>query len=230
MNYIVGDVHANSEELRKLLVKIRPTRDDTLIFLGDYIDKNVHTKDTLDTLETLQSESNCIFIKGNHDFVWDRYLNHGELQRNAFLLKYGGVEALTGLCDSPASMIGDNKIELIKDLLADYLKLIPKMRDYHLVDKYLAIHAGLKHDQIHQSPLIFTEENYFLRMDKDEINPKYLDRYRIVAGHTQFGLEPTITPTYINIDLGAGYGYYLAAFCIEDKRVYRSDGAVFDVK
>ena len=41
--YIIGDLHANIEQLKMLLDIIRVKKDDTLIFLGDYIDKRRHT-------------------------------------------------------------------------------------------------------------------------------------------------------------------------------------------
>jgi len=105
--------------------------------------------------------------------------------------------------------------------------IMPRMKDWHIVEGYLALHAGLLREQYEQSPLVFREANYFVRHQDIPPNKKYLDRYVLVAGHTHLGDEPTIAKGYINIDLGAGYGKHIGAFSVEEHVIIRSDGARF---
>lgn len=227
MHYIIGDVHANVHELKKLLVLLQPSSADTVIFLGDYINKNPYTRETIDLLMGLQRDATCVFIKGNHEFVWERYITYGETHRNFFLLDYGGIDALKGFTDKPEELLLHNKMASIKKFLHDYIELIKQMHDYYLVDEYIALHAGLISEQLHQDPIQFDERNYFLREADIDFNKKYMDTYITVAGHTHFGVEPLIKPAYINLDLGAGYGYYVGALIVEDKYILRSDGKKF---
>lgn len=227
MNYIIGDIHANIKELKSLLDIVKFKKDDKLIFIGDYIDKNVYTKETIELLLFLIKNYSCILIKGNHDFVWDRYLNFQEFFRQDFLLTHGSVEALRQFSPEPEDLIKNNRTELIRKYLRPYLALIPQMVDYYITDNYLATHAGLEKHQILQRNLKFTEANYFLRGDKLNYDKKYLNKYTIIAGHTHLGIKPLIREGYINIDLGAGYGRYLGALCIEKKIVIRSDNKIF---
>lgn len=227
MKYIIGDIHANIIELNKLLKIINPSKADQLIFLGDYINKLPYTQATIDLLKQLDSRHNCIFIKGNHDYVWERYLHYQELHRQEFLIKFGGIPALSQLCANPAELLSHNKIDRIKTLLKPYVQLIPRLVDYIVIDKIVALHAGITVDQLAQQPLKFTELNYFLRPGQMNLNKKYLNKYRLVAGHTNLNTQPLIKPGYINLDLGAGYQGFLGALCVEDHQVIRSDGTIY---
>lgn len=227
--YVIGDLHANVGELRKLLSLLKLSAGDTLVFLGDYIDKNVHTKETLLLLNLLKEKYHCIFIKGNHEFVWERYLNHREIFRQEFLLTYGGVRALEQYSDHPKNLIEKNDISIIKRYMEPYLEFIQKTQNYYLVDNYFATHAGLLATQLSEKSLHFSEINYFLREDKMNFEQRYLDKYIVVAGHTYWGHEPLIRNGYIGIDLGAGYEGYIGALDIARRRIIRSDGEIFNL-
>lgn len=51
----IGDVHGCAETLKTLIIeKIRPTSSDTLIFLGDLIDRGPKSKEVLDFISALK--------------------------------------------------------------------------------------------------------------------------------------------------------------------------------
>lgn len=229
MNYIIGDIHGNSAELEKLLASIKPQANDRLIFLGDYLDKNSGTKRTLDLLFQLAETHDCVFIKGNHDYVWEKYLIGHDLERRDFLLKFGGLETLKEFSPEAERLLLEDDVDAISVFLKEYLDLLPRMKNYAVVGSYLALHAGITEGQIDSTPLIFDEINYFLRPAHIPTDRKYLGQYTLVAGHTHLSPEPVKLPGYINIDLGAGFGKYLGAFCPETSQVIRSDGEIFDL-
>ncbi len=229
MTFIIGDLHGNVTELDRLMEVILPGPDDELVFLGDYLDKNTHTLKTLERLDGLASSLRCTFLLGNHEYVWDRYLNHGETQRRDFLLRYGSVETLKELTPNPEALIERDDIPAIRTLLRPYLELIAHCEPYRIVGQYLAIHAGLKPEQINQDPLQVEEANYFLRPEKMDLEKRYLGKYAVVAGHTHLGDEPFQRQGYLNLDLGAGYGRFLGALHVEQNVIYRSDGKRFPI-
>ncbi|MBU0546248.1 hypothetical protein KKA13_03270, partial [Patescibacteria group bacterium] len=106
-------------------------------------------------------------------------------------------------------------------------QLISRCKPFIQRDAFLVVHAGLLPEQLYQDPLHIQERNFFLRPEQMELRRRYLDRYIVVAGHTYLGDSPTFTEGYVNIDLGAGYGKRLGAFCLEERTVIRSDGALF---
>ena len=182
MYCIIGDIHGNIEELQKLLALLKPGKSDTLIFLGDYIDKLPHTKETLALLEKLSRGYDCIFLKGNHDYVWERYLIYEDLTRQEFLLQYGGRETLKQFGQEAQRALEENNISMLKEMLHSYIKLIEKMEYCYIIEDYLALHAGLLPDQYSQYPLVFEERNFFIRPDNIHMKEKYLGTYTLVAG------------------------------------------------
>lgn len=227
--YIIGDLHANVGELKKLMSLLEIKAGDKIIFLGDLIDKNIETKKTIDLLNEISSKHDCVFIKGDHEFVWERYLMHNDIARQDFILNYGGVAALQKFTDDPKDLVINNKIVEIKSFLQPYLDLIQISQDFYLLDEYLIMHAGLLESQLDQEKISIDEENYFLREDKMNFDKKYLGKYKIIAGHTYFSKEPFIKPGYINIDLGAGSDGFLGAFDTKNKKVIRSDSKIFSI-
>ena len=63
----IGDIHGEIEKLNELLNQLAPQKDDTLVFLGDYIDRGLNSKEVINCLIELSKNTNCIFLKGNHE-------------------------------------------------------------------------------------------------------------------------------------------------------------------
>lgn len=75
MQWIIGDVHAMYYTLIKLIDKIRSLDGEpSFIFVGDYVDRGLHSSKTLDYLIDLQQDG-AFFCRGNHDDVVDWFLN-----------------------------------------------------------------------------------------------------------------------------------------------------------
>ena len=86
--FAIGDIHGGFRALTQLIDKLDLGADDTLIFLGDYVDGWSEPVETLDFLLQLELEYNCIFIKGNHDAWCEDWLKTGEL--NELWFHHGG--------------------------------------------------------------------------------------------------------------------------------------------
>jgi serine/threonine protein phosphatase 1 len=69
--YAIGDIHGQITMLRAMLERLKelPLRpQDTLVFLGDYVDRGEDSKAVLDTLLALREERpDTIFLRGNHE-------------------------------------------------------------------------------------------------------------------------------------------------------------------
>ena len=64
---VIGDIHGGFKALQQVLERAGVMKNDQLIFLGDYVDGWSQSPQILDFLIELQTQQNCIFIKGNHD-------------------------------------------------------------------------------------------------------------------------------------------------------------------
>ena len=67
----VGDIHGNFRAAEDLLERLQPdlTSNDTLVFLGDYIDRGPDTKSCIDCIVALKSEADfaVVTLMGNHE-------------------------------------------------------------------------------------------------------------------------------------------------------------------
>jgi len=58
--FAIGDIHGCSDALASLLQAINPRPDDTIIPLGDYVNRGMDSKGVLDTLIELSSRCRLI--------------------------------------------------------------------------------------------------------------------------------------------------------------------------
>ena len=63
----IGDIHGELYKLLNLFARLSIGTNDTLVFLGDYIDRGKKSKDVINFLIKLSKDYNCIFLKGNHE-------------------------------------------------------------------------------------------------------------------------------------------------------------------
>ena len=71
MIYVMSDIHGDYQSFYKMLVKINFSSSDNLYILGDVVDKG---DDNLCLLDFIQSSENMILIKGNHEYLFEKYL------------------------------------------------------------------------------------------------------------------------------------------------------------
>lgn len=97
----IGDIHGHLKALQGLLACIKPTFQDTLIFLGDYVDRGPDSRGVLDWILGLSKDCKVIPIRGNHEDMMLEAIQHsGKLQAwldnggDMALRSYGGKECL----------------------------------------------------------------------------------------------------------------------------------------
>ena len=65
--WVIGDIHGFSLALERLLDNIAPDSDDTVVTLGDYIDRGPDTRGVIDRLLKLRTECRLVSLLGNHE-------------------------------------------------------------------------------------------------------------------------------------------------------------------
>ena len=92
----IGDVHGCSAALAALVRAIDPAGLDTLVFLGDYIDRGPDSRGVLEQVIALAQRCTVVPLLGNHEEMLLAALEgQSELR---YWLKFGGTEALCGVC------------------------------------------------------------------------------------------------------------------------------------
>jgi serine/threonine protein phosphatase 1 len=224
---IIGDIHGAYRAVKQLIERLEVTENDTLIFLGDYVDGWSESKQVIEYLIGLESLCPCIFIRGNHDTWCEAWLKDGTA--NETWLQHGG--ALT--VESYADVDVETK--------AAHLAFFQRMQNYHIdADNNLFIHAGFS--SMHGPEKEMYASNYSwdrtlwemaltmdVRIAKDSKSyPKRLKLFReIFIGHTPTLNYDVETPMHAinvwNIDTGAAFYGRLSALDAATKEYWQSD-------
>jgi serine/threonine protein phosphatase 1 len=79
-SFAIGDIHGDLAALRTVISRLPPlTAADTLVFLGDYVDRGPHSAQVVDYLMQLpeQTDARIVALRGNHEDAWLRVLDEG---------------------------------------------------------------------------------------------------------------------------------------------------------
>jgi serine/threonine protein phosphatase 1 len=127
----IGDVHGCAAALRTVLKAIQPTPNDTLIILGDCIDRGPDSRAVIDELLHLREQCKLIPLLGNHEEMMLNVLD-GKPQPDDWL-QCGGAATV-------ASYRGaDGKVRPIPNQHVDYIR---SWVDYFETASHFFAHAS----------------------------------------------------------------------------------------
>jgi serine/threonine protein phosphatase 1 len=205
--YVIGDVHGMLYKLEKLLDKI-PFRQnrDTIVFLGDYVDRGPHSKGVLDLILSLIDQGlHIICLRGNHELMWLNFMRNKD--PHMFLCN-GGYTTLLSYQESPGRQ---------KDVTVPgrHMALLQGMLPYYEMEDFILVHAGLRPD----IPLAQQTEDDLYWIRDEFICSDYDFGKTLVFGHTPFD-KPYVGKNRIGIDTGAVYGNKLTCVRLPDLVFY----------
>jgi len=226
--FAIGDIHGGLKALIQVLNQIEITVEDTLIFMGDYVDGWSESAQVVQFLMKLSQKINCIFIKGNHDVWCENWLKDNNDVNPAWFM-HGGKETI----ESYESFTPKEK--------EHHLSFFNNMTMYYLDDENrLFLHAGFtsmhgveKESYPHKFCTDRTLWEMALVMDKKidvnhDLYPKRLRHYKeIYIGHTpttNYGIQVPMNAVNIwNVDTGAAFKGKVTALNIDTKAFVQSD-------
>jgi serine/threonine protein phosphatase 1 len=198
--FAIGDIHGCADKLKALMEKIPIDYErDTLVFIGDYVDRGPHTFEVVDYLVDFKNRHpNAVFLKGNHEEMLENYLQGTD--RFTYLAN-GGQQTL----DSYLMRADASERSPIPP---DHLDFFKSLALFYRTDDYIFVHAGLRP----RVPLEKQEPKDMLWIRDKFLSSRFDFGKRIIFGHTPFP-EPCIRPNKIGIDTGAVYGNRLT--CVQ---------------
>lgn len=133
MCYIIGDIHGNLSKLKKLISRIKSEiePDDTIIFLGDYIDRGPESYEVIEYLIDLSSRYKTVFLTGNHEDMFIRFVTRGDNYDN-YIGNGGGNTIKSYIKNMNAFIIPES-----------HKKFFNNLKLYYEADDFIAVHAGL---------------------------------------------------------------------------------------
>ncbi|KJD31565.1 metallophosphatase [Tamlana nanhaiensis] len=225
--FAIGDIHGGLKALTQVLNKLEIKDEDTLIFMGDYVDGWSESAQVIDLLIDLSETINCIFIKGNHDVWCEDWLRNKEVNPTWYI--HGGKETMDSY---EGYSVEQKKI---------HLEFFENTRMYYLDDKNrLFLHAGFTsmhgvEREVVKETLYYDRTLWEMALtmdktiDKDAvIYPNRLKHYsEIFIGHTpttNFNeSEPMHAANVWNVDTGAAFKGKITGINIDTKAFVQSD-------
>jgi len=201
--FAIGDIHGCLDKLQHLVNNIAADPvNDTLIFIGDYIDRASGGRDVIDyVLGLKKTYQKVICLCGNHESMLLRYLEG--LDEDMYLAN-GGMMTLNAYGISRSDALHERKAKIPADHLRFFKALLP----YYETDQFIFVHAGLRPG----IPLAGQTAHDLQWIRQEFIDSDYDFGKRIVFGHTHFS-APLVADNKIGIDTGAVYGGRLT--CLE---------------
>lgn len=228
-NFVIGDIHGGLLALEEILLKAKVSTNDTLIFLGDYVDGWSQSPQLLDFLIDLNTSHTCIFIRGNHDELVLRWLKENKKSTdNQSWYKHGG-EATVLAYKNVSDATKQKHIFFLENLL-----------DYYIDEENrLFIHAGFTNVNgvLHEyfPKLYYWDRTLWetaLSLDNrlEKNNPLYPSRFllysEIYIGHTPVTRINQTIPVQKacvwNIDTGAAFKGPLTILDVATKQFWQS--------
>ena len=215
MYYIIGDIHGYFDRLVALYNKIanRFSEGDTLIFLGDYIDRGAHSYEVIDFLVLCSRgrSVSTVFIKGNHEDMLMRYCN-GEDEAGSFIMNGGDATITSYIAHRGEFSLPQHHQEFMSGL-----------RSYYEGDDFIAVHAGL--DPAAGALADQDEYDLFWIREKFFRAKKRWDK-TIIFGHTPAAYIERGSSIYIDeerniigIDSGVIFGKPLTCLVWPEKKI-----------
>lgn len=234
MIYVISDLHGYPlEKFKKLLETAEFSDNDFLYILGDVIDRN--GDGGVEMLCWLLEQPNVHLILGNHEamllaceFVFDEITNKSIDEMTSENLEIlnnymfnGGDLTLAYLRE-----LSKKSPEMVIDIF-DYLHDAPPYETITVGENdFLLVHAGL--DNFSSDKKISDYSSHDLIWSRPRLDEEYFDDIITVLGHT-----PTIhygtmykgkiikTKTWINIDVGTGFGQDPVLLRLDDFKEFR---------
>lgn len=214
--YVIGDIHGCADELRRLIDALPLGRGDSVVFLGDYIDRGPASADVISYLISLQAQPagvEWIFLRGNHEDMFLSYLGLGGQHGDMFLIN-GGKATVASYQSAADPLLPE---QVLRELPAGHLKFYQGLQKYHVMDSFLCVHAGIHPQKALEEQT--DEECFWIR--NAFIYSSHRLPYTVVFGHTPQATVLYDLPYKIGLDTGLVYGNMLTCLDVDEKVLYQ---------
>lgn len=207
----IGDIHGCADALQSLLKLIKPTPNDTLVILGDFIDRGPSSCDVTNQLIQLEEQCQLISILGNHEEMFLSVLdNRAPIE---WWLQHGGRETLESY-----GYQGD-----LTCLPEKHIKFYRRLLPYFETNSHIFLHANYVVDE----PMERQPAEALRWQSLHEHFPKcHSSGKTAIVGHTFQQSGDILDVGYLKcIDTGCCKGGWLTALNVMDDQIWQVDSA-----
>lgn len=191
--YAIGDLHGCARTLDALVARLPTlTPDDTIVFVGDYVDRGPDSPGVLDRMLAFEAAAEdgsgptAVFLRGNHDQMMIDFAD-GTGDDDLWWIN-GGRQTL-------ASYPGG-------EIPAAHVDFLRRTRVAHVQDGFAFVHAGMDPSVSVADNLAVPDPGVLLWTRRHWTHPLHAWEMPVVCGHTPVP-EPVDRPQVIGIDTGA---------------------------
>jgi serine/threonine protein phosphatase 1 len=245
--FAIGDIHGDLTALEILLARLPAmTSADTIVFLGDYMDRGPDSAGVVARIRelTAQGPAKVITLRGNHEDAWLAVVDSGwpefVLPRNN-----GCLECYRSFKGLPVP--GDDELPTIEEMRAmikgtffppDVVVWMKEMPFFYEDEHAIYVHAGIKRmNQEFPHPSGVTPPRALLWLRDHDFFENYRGKL-VVFGHTTTRMLPNELSTHtpddptdmwagpacVGLDTACGKGGFLTALELPARNVYESRG------
>lgn len=228
--YCIGDIHGRLDLLRELHGRIERDADrfagtKTLVYLGDYIDRGLQSREVIDELlDAPLADFETVHLLGNHEQTLLDFLQYPE--HAIGWLNWGGRETLLSYgVDLPPGFQRPDPVLLRDELRANlpeaHLAFMQSLPLTYAAGDYLFVHAGIRPGV----PLAEQRESDLLWIRQEFLDWAEPHERVVVHGHS-ISEEVEMRANRIGIDTGAFYTGVLTALVLEgtEQRLLQTGG------
>lgn len=165
----IGDIHGCSVALKTLLDAISPQPDDTIVSLGDIVDRGDDSKSSIEMLIALRDQCNFVLIQGNHEDMMLEVIR--KIQPPQEWLKHGGVSTLDSY-----GFAGDLSV-----IPQEHIEFIESGVTHYETEKHFFVHGNYDPNK----PLDRQEEDVLKWVNLMESTPgRHMSGKKAIVGHT----------------------------------------------
>lgn len=203
MTYVFPDLHGRLDHFVAAMRAVGNdyiAPDDTLVFLGDYIDRGPESAQLVKELRKLaEARDKVICLSGNHEYMMIWGLTEGGEALSGWMIN-GGVQTV----ESYTNGLG----ELDENAMREDVLWFSQLPTWHGDDHRVYVHAGVsQHYALEDQPLQTLHWHRYENMDGTGYCGKH-----VVHGHTPNKLGPVTVGNRTALDVGAVWtGRYVVA-------------------
>jgi serine/threonine protein phosphatase 1 len=207
----IGDIHGCDSALNVLLSELRLDIDDTVVLIGDIVDRGPGTRQVIDRLLEVAETCRLIFIRGNHEEMMLDALKRGPLEPT--WLRYGGQEALDSYSDR------ETPTDRYEQIPTSHVEFLNSSKDFWETETEIFVHGNMEpHIALEDQTREWLRWTRLTGFEKPHPSGK-----RVLCGHTpQADGLPAVLEGWVCLDTWAYNGLYLTCLDLTNETFYQS--------
>lgn len=164
----IGDIHGCATALKTLIEAIQPEKTDTIVPLGDYVDRGPDSAAVVEFLGELVASCTVVPLLGNHELIMNNALS-GDSSQFQFWMNCGG--------DATLASYGGSR----HNIPQHHFVFFQNCRPYYETESHIFVHASYQHDRPMPDQLA---DIIFWEHLVEEVPPPHISGKKVIVGHT----------------------------------------------